>query len=72
MERVGDGIGVFHVMAPMARAIAKLVEKSLTGNDLIGKTVKDPDPTLCIYQTRLLKNTGPFLEFHLKYAYFGE
>ena len=42
-------IGVFHVMAPMARAIA--------------------DPTLCIYQTQLVKNIGPYLEFHLKYAY---
>ena len=69
-------VGVFHGMAPMARTVAKLVEKSLTGNDLKIKrsrfewdTVKDPDPTLCIYQTRLVKNIGPYLEFHLKYAY---
>ena len=51
-------------MAPMARAIAKLVEKRFEW-----ETVKDPDPTLCIYQTRLVKNIGPYLEFHLKYAY---
>ena len=30
-------VGVFHGMAPMARTVAKLVEKSLTGNDLKGK-----------------------------------
>ena len=30
-------MGVFHVMAPMARAIAELVENSETGNDLMRK-----------------------------------
>ena len=28
-----------------------------------------PDPTLCIYQTRVVKNIRPYLEFHFKYAY---
>ena len=36
-----DCIGVFHGMAPMARALAELVEKSLKW-----ETVKDLDPTL--------------------------
>ena len=43
-------------MAPMARAIAKLVKKRLAGNDLKGKrqrfeweTAKDPDPTQHVF-----------------------
>ena len=40
------------------------------GKDLNGKRLKILiQHSLCIYQTRLVKNIGPYLEFHLEYAY---